>query len=152
MKQPGGVLIDELDRNIIKFLSKNGRMSFTEIANQLEVTEKTIRTRYNNMIENDVIEVVGVVNPITLGIKMGAIVQLKVVPQEMDQVIQELQKINVVRFITTISGEYPLLAQINVRDYEEINETVKRIHAIPNVTSTNVMVQMDVFKNTFEFL
>ena len=152
MKQPGGGLIDDLDRNIIKFLSKNGRMSFTEIANQLEVTEKTIRTRYNNMIENDVIEVVGVVNPITLGIKMGAIVQLKVVPQEMDQVIQELQKINVVRFITTISGEYPLLAQINVRDYEEINETVKQIHAIPNVTSTNVMVQMDVFKNTFEFL
>ena len=67
-------------------------------------------------------------------------------------VIQELQKIHVVRFITTISGEYPLLAQINVRDYEEINETVKQIHAIPNVTSTNVMVQMDVFKNTFEFL
>ncbi|MGA9290925.1 MAG: Lrp/AsnC family transcriptional regulator [Anaerobacillus sp.] len=152
MKQPGGGLIDELDRNIIKFLSKNGRMSFTEMANQLEVTEKTVRTRYNNMIENDVIEVVGVVNPITLGIKMGAIVQLKVVPQEMDHVIQELQKINVVRFITTISGEYPLLAQINVRDYEEINETVKQIHAIPNVTSTNVMVQMEVFKNTFEFL
>ena len=152
MEQPGGVLIDELDRNIIKFLSKNGRMSFTEIANQLEVTEKTVRTRYNNMIENDVIEVVGVVNPITLGIKMGAIVQLKVVPQEMDHIIQQLQKIKVVRFITTISGEYPLLAQINVRDYEEINETVKQIHAIPNVTSTNVMVQMDVFKNTFEFL
>ncbi|MGB7999095.1 MAG: Lrp/AsnC family transcriptional regulator [Anaerobacillus sp.] len=152
MKQPGGGLIDELDRNIIKFLSKNGRMSFTEMANQLEVTEKTVRTRYNNMIENDVIEVVGVINPITLGIKMGAIVQLKVVPQEMDHVIQQLQKINVVRFITTISGEYPLLAQINVRDYEEINETVKQIHAIPNVTSTNVMVQMDVFKNTFEFL
>ena len=152
MKQPGGVFIDELDRNIIKFLSKNGRMSFTEMASQLEVTEKTVRTRYNNMIENDVIEVVGVVNPITLGIKMGAIVQLKVVPQEMDHVIQELQKIHVVRFITTISGEYPLLAQINVRDYEEINETVKQIHAIPNVTSSNVMVQMDVFKNTFEFL
>ncbi|WP_270180181.1 Lrp/AsnC family transcriptional regulator [Alkalihalobacillus sp. CinArs1] len=152
MSRIGNELIDDLDRSIIKFLSKNGRMSFTEIANQLNVTEKTVRTRYNNMVENDILEVVGVINPITLGIKMGAIIQLKVVPQHIDEVIEELRTIRVVRFITTISGEYPLLAQINVRDYEEINETVREVHAIPNVTATNVMVQMDVFKNTFEYL
>lgn len=145
-------LIDDLDRSIIKFLSKNGRMSFTEIANQLEVTEKTVRTRYNNMVENDILEVVGVINPITLGIKMGAIIQLKVVPQHIDDVIEALRTIRVVRFITTISGEYPLLAQINVRDYEEINETVRTVQSIEHVTATNVMVQMDVFKNTFEYL
>ncbi|WP_246055143.1 Lrp/AsnC family transcriptional regulator [Pseudalkalibacillus caeni] len=145
-------VIDELDKKIIKFLSKNGRMSFAEIASHLEVTEKTVRTRYNNMIENNIIEVVGVVNPITLGIKVGAIIQLKVVPQEIEQIVEQLQQVPVVRYITTTSGDYQLLAQVNVRDYDELNETVKTIHRIPHITSTNVLIQMDVFKNTFQYL
>lgn len=145
-------MMDELDRKIVKFLSKNGRMSFTEIANYLEVTEKTVRTRYNNMIDNNMIEVVGVVNPITLGIKVGAIIQLQVVPQQIEKIVQELQELPVIRYVTSTSGAYQLLTQINVRDYEELNETVKQIHQIPNITSTNVLIQMDVYKNSFQYL
>ncbi len=145
-------MMDELDRKIVKFLSKNGRMSFTEIANNLDVTEKTVRTRYNNMIDNDMIEVVGVVNPITLGIKVGAIIQLQVVPQQIEKVVEELQKLPVIRYVTTTTGNYQLLTQVNVRDYEELNETVKQVHQIPDITSTNVLIQMDVFKNSFQYL
>jgi len=145
-------MIDDLDRNIIKSLSKNGRMSFAEIATNLDVTEKTVRTRYNNLVENNIIEVVGVVNPITLGIKVGAIIQLKVVPQHIDQIVEDLKQIPVIRYITTTTGDFQLLAQVNVRDYEELSETVKTIHRIPNISSTNVIMQMDVYKNTFEYL
>ncbi|WP_257347452.1 Lrp/AsnC family transcriptional regulator [Pseudalkalibacillus decolorationis] len=145
-------VIDNLDKKIIKFLSKNGRMSFAEIANNLDVTEKTVRTRYNNMVENDIIEVVGVVNPITLGIKAAAIIQLKVAPQHIDQIIEELKKVPFIRYITSTSGEYQLLAQLNMRDYEELGETIKIIHRIPNITTTNVIIQMDIYKNTFEFI
>ncbi|TYR75964.1 Lrp/AsnC family transcriptional regulator [Rossellomorea vietnamensis] len=145
-------IIDDLDKGIIKFLSKNGRMSFAEIAASLEVTEKTVRNRYNNLIDNNIIEVVGVVNPITLGIKVGAIIQLKVVPQQIEQVVEQLQQVPVVRYITTTSGDYQLLAQVNVRDYDELNETVRTIHRIPDISSTNVLIQMDVYKNTFEYL
>ncbi|MGP4078932.1 Lrp/AsnC family transcriptional regulator [Pseudalkalibacillus sp. R45] len=149
---PEKELIDDLDKKIIKSLSKNGRMSFAEIANNLDVTEKTVRTRYNNMVDNEIIEVVGVVNPISLGIKMAAIVQIKVVPQSIDEVIKELQDIRVMRYITTTSGDYQLLAQMNVRDYEELTETIKKVHRIPSITSTNVLIQMDVHKNTFEYI
>ncbi len=151
-EQDGKEIVDELDKSIIKFLSKNGRMSFSEIATHLEVTEKTVRARYNNLVENNIIEVVGVVNPITLGIKVGAIIQLKVVPQKIDTIVEELKKVQVIRYVTTTTGDYQLLAQVNVRDYEELSETVKTIHGIPDISSTNVIMQMDVYKNTFEYL
>ena len=145
-------VVDELDMDIIRFLSSNGRMSFSEIATHLEVTEKTVRKRYNSMIDNNILEVVGVVNPITLGIKVGAIIQVKAVPQHMDQVIQDLNKVPVIRYVTTTSGDYQLLTQVNVRDYDELSETVKSIHRIENIQSTNVMIQMDVFKNSFQYI
>ncbi|KGP91492.1 transcriptional regulator [Pontibacillus chungwhensis BH030062] len=145
-------VIDELDKGIIKQLSKNGRMSFAEIASELDVTEKTVRKRYNQMVDNNILEVVGVVNPITIGIKVSAIVQVQVVPQYIDEVITSLTNIPVIRYVTTLTGEYQLLGQVNVRSYEELNETVKKIYQIPHIQSTNVLVQMDVHKNTFEYL
>ncbi|MDM5337054.1 Lrp/AsnC family transcriptional regulator [Fictibacillus enclensis] len=145
-------IIDHLDKGIIKLLSKDGRMSFTEIANRLNVTEKTVRSRYNNLVENNILEVVGVVNPISLGVKVGAIIQISLVPPNMDQTIQQLRDIAGIRFITLTSGEYQLLVQANVKDYEEITEIVKSIHQLPGINKSNVILQMDVYKNSFEYI
>ena len=144
--------IDELDRRIIKLLSKDGRMSVTELALQLNVTEKTVRLRYKNLVENDILSVVGVVNPLALGLKAGAIIQIKVKPRTIPVVIEELKKIRQVRFITLTSGEYPLLVQINVQDLDGITETVYRLNEIEEIIEVNTLVQLEVFKNTFEYI
>ncbi|MCK6256086.1 Lrp/AsnC family transcriptional regulator [Fictibacillus sp. KIGAM418] len=145
-------IIDQLDKGIIKLLSKDGRMSFTEIAQRLNVTEKTVRTRYNNLVENNILEVVGVVNPISLGVKVGAIIQISAIPPRMEDTIKKLQEIAGIRFITLTSGEYQLLVQANVRHYEEITEIVKSIHKIEGINKTNVILQMDIYKNSFEYI
>ncbi|MDN4075532.1 Lrp/AsnC family transcriptional regulator [Fictibacillus terranigra] len=145
-------IIDQLDKGIIKLLSKDGRMSFTEIAQRLNVTEKTVRSRYNNLVESNILEVVGVVNPISLGVKVGSIIQISVVPPRMEDTIRTLQDIAGIRFITLTSGEYQLLVQANVRHYEEITEIVKSIHQIEGINKTNVILQMDVYKNSFEYI
>ena len=144
--------IDALDKKIIHFLSQNGRMSFNLIANEIDVTEKTIRNRYNNMVDNNIISVVGVVNHMELGIRVGAIIQLKVVPQKMEQVIDNLKQINAIRYVSSTTGDYPLIVQVNVRDHDELNETIKVVQQIPDISSLNVMIQTEVFKNTFDII
>ncbi len=47
---------DELDRRIIRELSKNGRASYTEIAENMRVTPATVRNRLNKMIEAKIIK------------------------------------------------------------------------------------------------
>jgi len=146
------VEIDNLDRGIIKELSVDGRMSFKEIAGRLNVTEKTIRLRYKSLIEKEIFEVVGVVNPIALGLKSGAIIQLKVKPDSIPSVIEELKKIKVIRYITLTSGDYPLLVQIAVPDQQDITNTVLMLNQIRDITETNSIVQLGVYKNTFEYI
>lgn len=146
------VEIDDLDRGIIKELSVDGRMSFKEIAGRLNVTEKTIRLHYKSLIEKEIFEVVGVVNPIALGLKSGAIIQLKVKPDSMPTVIAELKKIKEIRYITLTSGDYPLLVQIAVPDQQDITNTVLKLNQIQDITETNSIVQLGVYKNTFEYI
>lgn len=143
--------IDDLDRGIIKALSMDGRMSFKEIAGRLNVTEKTIRLRYKSLVENKILEVVGVVNPITLGLKSGAIIQIKVGPHSISKVIELLKKIKGVRYITLTSGEYPLLVQTTAPNQEEITETINKLNQIQEITDINTIVQLQVYKNSFDY-
>ncbi|MET0958770.1 MAG: AsnC family transcriptional regulator, partial [Psychrobacillus psychrotolerans] len=100
--------LDHLDKKIIILLSKDGRRPFTELAEELKVTEKTIRTRYKNLTENEILNVTGVVNPVAIGIKAGAIILVKVQLSQLEQVIEEVRNVKEVRFISLISGSYQL--------------------------------------------
>lgn len=144
--------IDDLDRKIIKLLSLDGRMSFTEIASQLNVTEKTVRLRYKSLIESQILEVVGVVNPIAFGLKAGGIIQLKVKPERIKEAVEALKTFREVRYVTLTSGPYSLLLQIAVTSQEEMTETVLKINEIPYITEMNTIVQLEVFKNTFQYI
>lgn len=144
--------IDDLDKGIIKFLSKDGRMSFTEIASKLNVTEKTVRTRYKNLLEQEILNVVGVVDPVAIGVKAGAIIHLKVKLPLLEQVIDELKKLKEVRFITTTSGEYQLIIQIALPSHDDLSASFKRIRNIQGLKEMNSSVQLEVFKNTFEYI
>lgn len=144
--------IDDLDKQIIQRLSIDGRMSFRQLAEEIDVTEKTVRIRYKKLIDSNTLEVVGVVNPISLGLKAGALIQIKLQPSSVNQVVEELQKIKAIRYITLTSGEYPLLVQINVSDHDEITNTVLKITDIPQVTDINTIVQLKIYKNTFQYI
>jgi Lrp/AsnC family transcriptional regulator, regulator for asnA, asnC and gidA len=143
--------IDELDRGILKYLSNDGRMSFTEIAAALNVSEKTVRLRYKNLLENEIMKVVGVVNPVSLGIKSGAIIQLKVAPQSMEKAVEALKEFREVRYITLTTGPYSLLAQIAVPGQDDITAVIRKINETPYITEMNTIIQLDVYKNTYDY-
>ncbi|WP_099159701.1 Lrp/AsnC family transcriptional regulator [Virgibacillus ndiopensis] len=144
--------IDELDRGIIKLLSNDGRMSFTELATRLSVTEKTVRLRYKSLLDKEILEVVGVVNPIALGLKAGAIIQLKVKAKGISTVVEELKKVKLIRYITLTSGDYPILVQITVEDQDQITKVLRDINQIDEVTDVNTIVQLEVYRNTFDYM
>jgi Lrp/AsnC family transcriptional regulator, regulator for asnA, asnC and gidA len=144
--------IDELDRGIIRMLSKDGRLAFSEIASELKVTEKTIRLRYKNLMQHNIIEVVGVVNPIALGLKAGAIIQIKTKQGTITKVREALSTIKEVRYITMTSGHYQLLIQINVRSQEDIKDCMLKLDGIEGITEINTIIQLENYKNTFEYL
>jgi Lrp/AsnC family transcriptional regulator, regulator for asnA, asnC and gidA len=59
--------IDALDQGIIEALQANGRESFRAIAARLGVSEATVRARYGRLCDDDILQVVGVTNPLGLG-------------------------------------------------------------------------------------
>jgi len=95
---------------------------------------------------------VGIVNPISLGVKVGSIIQIKVLPTKLMNIVEQLKAKKEIRYITLTSGDYQLLIQINLKDYDELTKVVKELMNMDGIIGTNVMMQMDVYKNTFDYI
>ena len=74
------VVLDKLDFDILSFLQKDGRMSFTVIAEKLNVSIGTVRTRFNKLIEDGTINIIGRVDPDKVGFRCYAHIAVFVRP------------------------------------------------------------------------
>src|SRR5437763_1975744 len=65
-------LIDDIDQRIIEALQQDGRRPFTKIAADLGISEASVRQRVSNLINNQVMQIVAVTNPIKLILCTGS--------------------------------------------------------------------------------
>jgi Lrp/AsnC family transcriptional regulator, leucine-responsive regulatory protein len=83
--------VSPLDTKILGLLIKDGRASFAEIARDLNVSRAHVRERVNKLMDDGVIEqFTAVVNPEKLGKAVSAFFDIKVAPQGITQVAEEL--------------------------------------------------------------
>ncbi|QQE80170.1 Lrp/AsnC family transcriptional regulator [Alicyclobacillus sp. SO9] len=145
--------IDELDLKIISHLQEDGRRSFREIADDVGVAERTVRLRVAQLREHNVLQIVGVVNPIKAGLQFVTIIQLSILGPQLEACIQALQKAPQIRFITLTSGEYQLLIQVVTKSHRHFLEVESNIlRQIDGIRKMNVIVEMDVLKNEFRLV
>ena len=108
------VEVDSLDRAILAVLRDSARAPFVDIAKQVGVTERTVRTRMRRM------EDVGVVRGYTIreaGIGLTALVRLKIGPgTEIGTLAGEFSTWPGVECVYEVSGDADLVAVVHVDD------------------------------------
>ncbi|MGA7800833.1 MAG: Lrp/AsnC family transcriptional regulator [Gammaproteobacteria bacterium] len=86
--------MNTLDTRILGFLIKDGRASYAEIARQLGVSRAYTRERVQMLVDEGVIEqFTAVVNPEKLGKAVSAFFDVKVTPQAIEIIAQELSEL-----------------------------------------------------------
>ena len=112
---------DELDYQILEHLIRDGRKSFTDIADELNISVGTVRNRFNAFIEEDILTVVGRVNPEKIGFHTYAQILIKVRPVEkVKAVSDEIAKLPEVSFLAMTTGQYDLEVNVMCRDNDHL--------------------------------
>ena len=65
--QKSSVKIDEIDMQIVEKLTKNGRLPFSKIAQEIGASTDTVARRYGKLRKNNFIKVSIQINPLELG-------------------------------------------------------------------------------------
>jgi Lrp/AsnC family transcriptional regulator for asnA, asnC and gidA len=142
--------MDELDRLILHTLQEDGRIPFTQIAKQASVSETTIRTRYQNLVDRGIVRTVGVVDPYALGFQAPAIVAMSVEPGTADQVAKAVAELPEVSYLVMTLGSSDLIVEVFCQDLPHLTELItERIRVIPHVRSTETLMIAHSYKLTY---
>ncbi|GAB3988683.1 Lrp/AsnC family transcriptional regulator [Spirosoma daeguense] len=139
--------LDDLDFAILSCLQKDGRMSFTEIAEQLNVSVGTARTRLNRLIDEGVINIVGRVDPDKVGFGAYAHIAVYVRPATLKEpVAQKIAVLPEVSFLASTSGDYDLEVDVMCQNNSHLVQFVNDISGIEGVYQTKTTLYFKVYK------
>lgn len=110
--------IDEMNISIIKQL-RDGRKSYSAIAEELSVTENTVRSRVNKLIEENVLEITGLVDPESIPSVQIVIMGVKLKTMDLGRKAEEFTRLKGVISAAVITGRYDLLVQVLLNEDEE---------------------------------
>lgn len=144
--------IDDTDREIIKQLQVDGRVSNTKMAKGLGISEATIRTRLNRLIEEKYIQIVAVSNPLKLGFETVGIMKIDVDITKIDHVTEELKKLKPIWFIVHATGGSDIYTEFVTKSPEDLNDLIfNQIYKIDGVIRTNTSMILKYVKRRYDW-
>ena len=103
--------LDETNKAIIKELN-NGRRAFSTIAEKIGITENTVRSRVNKLIEDGILQISGLVNPQYIPEMQVVVMGIKLSTLNLEDKAKEVLKLKGVISVMVVTGRYDLIAQI----------------------------------------
>ena len=139
------IALDAIDRKILKFLIKNARMPFLEIARECGISGAAIHQRIRKLDESGVI--LGsrlIVDPKMLGFDVCANIGIIIKdPQQLMQTMEKLRDVPEIVECHFITGSYNILAKLYCLDNEHLMRTIfDGILRIPGVSTTETFISL----------
>lgn len=144
------VTLDAIDRKILKFLIKNARMPFLEIARECGISGAAIHQRIRKLDEAGVI--LGsrlIVDPKMLGFDVCAHISITLKdPQLLKQTVEHLKEVPEIVECHFITGQGNILVKLYCLDNEHLMRTIfDGILRIQGVSTTKTYISLqEVFQ------
>ncbi|MBJ7554828.1 Lrp/AsnC family transcriptional regulator [Marinomonas spartinae] len=145
------IILDRTDYNIIKALEQNGRISNTQLAQTINLSQSQCLRRLRQLEEMDIISGYQAhINYQKLGYSVMAwtlVTVSKEEPNARDDVMEFLQQQNAAIGVYGVTGDVDLMVEICAKDMTQFTDlVVKQIYAHANVISTKSYIRLDTAK------
>jgi Lrp/AsnC family transcriptional regulator for asnA, asnC and gidA len=144
--------ISELDKRIIEHLQQDGRRPFTQIAVALGVSEATVRARTNRLVERDILQIVGVTDPLKLGFQQQAMIGVRCEASELLEAADVINAFPEVDYLVVTAGSYDLLVEVVCEDNEALlHFLTEKLRRVPGVRETETFVYLRMLKQVYSW-
>lgn len=143
-----GFLPDEIDRELIALLTRDGRRTYSSLADELGMSTNAVRNRTLRLIEGKVIHIGALPrrratnNELSLGIGLA-------VTGPSTNLIGALEAIPQVEFLARAVGTFDVIATLRAASRAEATETIATIRSLRGLGSVTSWVHLDVAKDLY---
>jgi len=144
-------MTDDLDRSIVDLLIEDGRRPFVKIAEELGVSEATVRQRVARLTADGVMQITAVTNPLKLGYEVVSMVGLRVDPSQRDAVGAALAACDEITYLIACTGRFDYLAEVTCRGSSHMLEFLGgRLAAVTGIRETESFGYLSVLKESYK--
>jgi Lrp/AsnC family transcriptional regulator for asnA, asnC and gidA len=141
--------VSDVDAGIIRALQADGRRPYTAIAKEVGLSEAAVRQRVQRLIDEGVMQIVAVTDPLRVGLHRQAMVGLRV-DGDVREVARQLAASKEIDYVVICSGAYDVLVELTARDDEHLLEVINgHIRSIPGIRTTEMFVYLRLEKQTY---
>ncbi len=140
---------DDIDKALITALQHNGRESYAALAKVVGLSEAAVRQRVQRLLDDGVVQIVGVTDPMVMGFQRWAMVGI-VVEGDVREVADQLTAIDEIDYVVLCAGSFDILIEVVCADDDRLLSLLNdRVRAIPEVRSTETFVYLKLAKQTY---
>ena len=144
--------LDDIDRQIIAMLQEDGRRSYSEIAEEVDRTEVTIRRRVRSLLKEGIIKRFTIVlDPLKIGRKISAIVRVKAQMKQASVIAEKVKGYEEVDEAYFLDGACGVMLKVTVDDLSDLKQFLeKRLGRVPGVGEVETCIVLETVKSPFD--
>ncbi|HEV2450355.1 MAG TPA: winged helix-turn-helix transcriptional regulator [Streptosporangiaceae bacterium] len=141
--------MEEIDRMIVSLLSRDGRMSFTELAKQTGLSVSAAHQRVRRLEGRGVITgYAALINPDDAGLPLTAFVSIKPFdPAAPDDPPQRLAHLSAIEACHSVAGEENYILKVRVASPAALEELLREIRTAASVSTRTTIVLSTPYEN-----
>jgi Lrp/AsnC family transcriptional regulator for asnA, asnC and gidA len=143
-----GLDLDEKDLQIIAALQLNGRASFAEIAEGIDLSQAAIRLRVNRLLDTGIVDIVAITDPLQIGFTVQAMLGLNV-NGDIETISDEIGSRNYAVYVVMTAGRFDLLVEVLCADGDHLLEVINDLRTLPGVTAVETHTYLRLTKQTY---
>jgi Lrp/AsnC family transcriptional regulator for asnA, asnC and gidA len=145
------VVLDDIDKAIIRELQLDGRTPYAKLGPAVGLSQAAVRQRVQRLMENGVMQVVAVTDPLMLGFTLEAMIGVEV-DGDLRAVASKVAQVDNVDYVVVTTGRFDLVVEVVCRDHEELLHLINDvIRAIPGVRATETFTYLHLEKQTYSW-
>lgn len=146
-----GAALDDTSKAIIEHLQQDGRSPYATIGKAVGLSEAAVRQRVQRLIDNGVMQIVAVTDPMQVGLYRQAMIGIRT-EGDLQAVADVIAEMDEAAYVVVTAGSFDLLVEVIVEDDDHLLELLsERIRTIPQVRSTESFVYLKLRKQTYQW-
>ena len=135
--------LDAFDLIILNRLNEKGRATYSEIAEELNVTVPTVKSRIENLINKGVIKQFGIyLNPHTYTTNTTAILYFQIITGQKKVFLKHLEAFEEIKTVYEVLDEYNIIAISQFQAMNKHNEVFEKIQAHDSVKKGKIQIAL----------
>lgn len=125
--------LDEISRQLVEELQRDGRRSYAALAQRVGLSEAAVRQRVRRLLDEGVMQIVAVTDPMTLGFTRQALVGIRA-DGDLREIAEKLSALPELEYVVICAGSFDLLVELVCEDDEHLlallNDSVRSIEGV----------------------